>query len=168
MFDALIRSEPVPSAAFEGKGATISLAQLMVRYSLRAQQAQALETALKAKLPRKIGETAGGIACLGPDEWFLRADAGTAIPNGAGLPIAIVDVSERSIGLVVEGPNAATLIMSGCPQDLDSFAVGKASRTIFETVEIILIREAEDRFHIEVWRSFAPWLWTALTEAASD
>jgi sarcosine oxidase, subunit gamma len=57
--------------------------------------------------------------------------------------------------------------MSGCPQDLDRFAVGKASRTIFETVEIILIREDEHQFHIEVWRSFASWLWTALTEAAS-
>jgi sarcosine oxidase, subunit gamma len=57
--------------------------------------------------------------------------------------------------------------MSGCPQDLDLFAVGKASRTIYETVEIILIREAKDRFHVEVWRSFAPWLWTALTEAAT-
>ena len=49
---------------------------------------------------------------------------------------------------------------------LELFAVGKASRTIYETVEIILTREAGDRFHIEVWRSFAPWLWTALTTAA--
>ncbi|MFM2409210.1 MAG: hypothetical protein RL481_38, partial [Pseudomonadota bacterium] len=101
------------------------------------------------------------------DEWLLLADPGAAMPTGAGLPVAITDVSDRSIGIQVEGPRAAALIMTGCPQDLDRFPVGKASRTIFETVEIILIREAEHRFHIEVWRSFAPWLWTALTEAAS-
>jgi heterotetrameric sarcosine oxidase gamma subunit len=35
------------------------------------------------------------------------------------------------------------------------------------TVEIIIIREGEDRFHVEVWRSFAAWLWTAFTAAAS-
>jgi sarcosine oxidase, subunit gamma len=167
MSDVMTRSDPVASTPFAGKGVTISLAPPMARYSLRARQAQALETLLKVKLPKSIGATAGGMACLGPDEWFLRADADTAIPTGEGLPIAITNISERSVGLVVEGPGAAQLIMSGCPQDIERFAVGKASRTIFETVEIILIREAEERFHIEVWRSFAPWLWTAFTQAAS-
>jgi sarcosine oxidase, subunit gamma len=167
MSDVLKRSEPLPSTTFVGKGVTISLAPPIARYSLRARQALALETVLKVKLPKKIGETEGGIACLGPDEWFLRAEADTTIPMGADLPVAITNVSERSIGLVVEGVAAASLIMSGCPQDLERFAVGKSSRTIFETVEIILIREAEERFHIEVWRSFAPWLWTSLTKAAS-
>jgi sarcosine oxidase, subunit gamma len=167
MSDGLTRSEPVPLGAVAGRDVMISLAPPMARYSLRARQAQALETVLKVNVPKKIGETEGGIACLGPDEWLLLADAGAAMPTGAGLPVAITDVSERSIGIKVEGPRAAALIMSGCPQDLDRFPVGKATRTIFETVEIILIREAEHRFHIEVWRSFAPWLWTALTEAAS-
>jgi sarcosine oxidase, subunit gamma len=167
MSDKLSRSEPVPSTAFTGKGVTISLAPPMARYSMRARQAQALETLLGIKVPKKIGETEGGIACLGPDEWFLRADADTMIPMGEGLPLSITNVSERSVGIVVDGPGAAALIMSGCPQDLDRLAVGRASRTIFETVEIILIREAEDRFLVDVWRSFASWLWTALTETAT-
>jgi sarcosine oxidase, subunit gamma len=167
MSETMTRSEPVPATPFVADGVTMSLAPPMARYSLRARQGQALETLLGVKVPKKIGETEGGIACLGPDEWLLLADAGAAMPTGAGLPVAITDVSERSIGIKVEGPRAAALIMSGCPQDLDRFPVGKATRTIFETVEIILIREAEHRFHIEVWRSFAPWLWTALTEAAS-
>jgi sarcosine oxidase subunit gamma len=167
MSDVLTRNEPVPTAPFVAEGVTISLAPPMARYSLRARQGQALETLLGVKVPKKIGTTEGSIACLGPDEWLMRAPAGATIPMGAGLPVAATDVSERSICLIVEGPQAAKLIMCGCPQDLDKFAVGKASRTIYETVEIILIREAEDRFHIEVWRSFASWLWTALTEAAS-
>jgi sarcosine oxidase, subunit gamma len=166
MSDRLTRNAPVPTAPFVAEGITIHLAAPMARYSLRARQGQALETLLGVKVPKKIGATEGGIACLGPDEWLMRCPLETPVSMGAGLPVAVTDVSERSICLIVEGSRAAQLIMSGCPQDLDHFAVGKASRTIYETVEIILIRDAQDRFHVEVWRSFAPWLWTALTTAA--
>lgn len=166
MSDVLSRSEPVFTSPFIASGVTVSLAPPMARYSLRARQAHALETVLGVKVPKKIGETAGGIACLGPDEWLMRDALGTKIPSGQALPVAITDVSERSVCLIVEGPRAATLLMSGCPQDLDLFTVGKASRTIYETVEIILIRQSEECFHVEVWRSFAPWLWEALTVAA--
>lgn len=167
MSEHLMRSEPVPMEPFVTSGVTISLAPPMARYSLRARQGQALETLLGVKVPKKIGSTAGGIACLGPDEWLLRAPAGTPIPIGAGLAVSVTDVSERSVCLIVEGLRAAETLMSGCPQDMDVFAIGTARRTIYETVEIILIREAEDLFHVEVWRSFADWLWTALTNAAS-
>lgn len=167
MSDALVRSEPVSMTPYVAAGVTISLAPPMARYSLRARQPQALETVLKIKIPKKIGEMLGGVMCLGPDEWLMRAADGTAIPLGEGLPVAVTDISERSICLTVEGPRAAETLMSGCPLDLDRFAVGRATRTIYETVEIILIREAADRFQVEVWRSFAPWLWAALTTAAS-
>jgi sarcosine oxidase, subunit gamma len=167
MSDLPFRAEPVPTPPFLAEGVSISLAPPMARYSLRARQGQALETLLGVKVPKKIGATQGGIACLGPDEWLLRAAPGTMIASGNGLAVAITDISERSICLVVDGSRAAEIIMTGCPLDLDHFAVGRATRTIFETVEIILIRENDDRFHIEVWRSFASWLWTALTTGAS-
>lgn len=167
MSDPLLRTDPVSGEPLVGNGVKLSLARPMARYSLRARQAQALETVLKVKVPKKIGATEGGIACLGPDEWLMRTAPEAAIPTGEGLPMAITDIGERALCLIVEGPRAATTIMSGCPLDLDSFAVGRATRTIYETVEIILIREAQDRFHVEVWRSFAPWLWTALATAAS-
>jgi sarcosine oxidase, subunit gamma len=167
MSDVLLRTDPLSAETFSAPGVTVSLAPPMARYSLRVREAKALETLLKVKLPRKIGTTEGGIACLGPDEWLMRAATGTAIPTGAGLPLAITDISERALCFIVEGPRAAETIMSGCPLDLGTFAVGRATRTIYETVEVILIREAEDRFQVEVLRSFAPWLWTALTKAAS-
>jgi sarcosine oxidase, subunit gamma len=166
MSDILMRSEPVSATPFVAAGVIISLAPPMVRVSLRARSAQALETILNVKVPKKIGATEADIACLGPDEWLMRTEAGTILPSGAGLAVAITDVSERSICLVVEGPRAAEILMTGCPLDLDKFAVGRATRTIFETVEIIVIRVAEEQFHVEVWQSFAPWLWTALTTAA--
>lgn len=167
MTDPLARQEPVPLTPFVATGVTISLAPAMARYSLRARQAQALETLLGQKVPKKIGATDGGIVCLGPDDWLLRAEAGAVLNAGSGLPLSVTDTSERAICLIVEGPRAAALLMTGCPLDLDHFAVGRATRTIFETVEIIVIRDADDRFHVEVWRSFADWLWTALTTAAS-
>ena len=167
MSDGPTRNEPVPSTPFLAAGITISLAAPMKRYSLRARTAQALETLLNVKVPKTIGATESGIACLGPDEWLLRADVDNEMPTASGLPVAITDISERSVCLVVEGTGASELLMTGCPLDLDNFAVGRATRTIYETVEIIILRDAEDRFHVEVWRSFAPWLWTALTTAAS-
>lgn len=167
MSDALTRHEPIPTTPFVAAGVTISLAAPMNRYSVRAHSAQAVETVLNLKVPKKIGATEGSIACLGPDEWLLRAEASAAMPTGAGLPVAITDISERSICLIVEGPRASEILMAGCPLDLDQFAVGRATRTIYETVEIIIIRDAENRFQVEVWRSFSAWLWTALTTAAS-
>jgi sarcosine oxidase, subunit gamma len=168
MSDLLSRTEPVPTRPYVAKDVTISLAPPMARFSLRAREASALETELGINLPKKIGTTEGDIACLGPDEWLLRAPAGTRIPTVEGLAIAVTDVSERSVCLTVEGPMAADILMSGCPQDLHRFAIGNARRTLYETVDIILIREAEDKFQVEVWRSFATWLWTALTIAASQ
>ena len=166
MSDALIRHEPVTETPFVAQGVRISLAPPMQRHTLRARNAQDLESLLKVKIPRKIGASEGGIMCLGPDEYYLRSQAGATIPTGEGLPVAVADVSERSICLVIEGPRAAEILMSGCPLDLRQFAVGRAARTMYETVEIILIREAEDRFHVEVWRSFSAWLWMAMTTAA--
>ena len=166
MSDALTRSESVRTERFVGEGVSIALAPAMARFSLRARQAQALETVLGIKLPKRIGETEAGIACLGPDEWLLRAPAGTTLAIGAGLPVAITEVSERSICLIVEGARAVEVLGAGCPLDLDRLALGRATRTVFETVEIILLRTGEERFEIEVWRSFAPWLRTALETAA--
>lgn len=168
MSEAMTRAEPVAHEAFVRAGVSIRLAPPLARFSLRAHQAQALETVLGFKLPKRIGTTEGGAACLGPDEWLLRLPAGTSMAMGGGLPLAIMDVSERSVALIVEGPRAADVLMAGCPLDLARFAVGRARRTIFETVEIVLIRSGQHRFEVEVWRSFAPWLQLALTNAAEQ
>jgi sarcosine oxidase subunit gamma len=40
-----------------------------------------------------------------------------------------------------------------------------AARTMFLKTEIVLWRQAETRFHVEVWRSFAPYLVGHLAEA---
>jgi sarcosine oxidase, subunit gamma len=77
MSDLLTRTESVPTTPFVADRVTISLAPPMARFSLRARQGQALETLLGVKVPKKIGAIEGDIACLGPDEWLMRAPAGT-------------------------------------------------------------------------------------------
>lgn len=149
----------------EGTGVRLSHAETKARYSLRARDAAVLAEVLGRALPGKIGDTAEGIACLGPDEWYAVLPEGTTLPKGEGLPVSVVDVSSRALGFVLEGPGALAVLSSGCPLDLAKLAVGRATRTVFETFEIVVWREAEDRWHVEVWRSFATWLWHAFLAA---
>lgn len=167
MVEVATRSAPVPSDPAVFDGVRIALAEPMARWSLRARDSGKLAEVLGRAVPARVGESADGMACLGPDEWLLRLPAGSTIPDGEGQPVSIVDISERSIGLVVEGGNAMAVLASGCPRDVSRFPLGYSSRTIYEGVEILIHREADDRFVVDVWRSFAPWLWTALTTAAS-
>lgn len=153
-------TEPV-----DGDGVRLSLAEGKVRYSMRARDPAVLEGVLGHALPRKIGDTSDGIACLGPDEWYVVLPDNFDLPRGEGLAVSVVDVSSRAIGFVLEGPRALAVLSSGCPLDLAKMSVGRATRTVFETVEIIVWREAEDRWHVEVWRSFATWLWNAFLAA---
>ena len=167
MADTATRSVPVPVDAAEFAGVSISLGAPLARWSLRARDAKALAKSVGHKVPVKIGTTEGGMACLGPDEWLLRLPAGAAIPMGEGLPLSVVDISERAITLVLEGPRAIDVLQSGAPRDLSKMAIGEARRTIYETVEMVLIREGAERWSVDVWRSFAPYLREALVTAAS-
>jgi sarcosine oxidase subunit gamma len=167
MAEAAIRTAPVPTEPAIYRGATIELAPPLARYSLRARDPKALAKLLARDVPETIGTTKGELACLGPDEWLLRTPIDTVMPDCSGQLLSVVDVSERAVTLVVEGPRAAEVLMAGCPRDLDKFAVGQAARTVFETVEIIVLRTGAERFEIEVWRSFAPWLHLALSTAAA-
>jgi sarcosine oxidase subunit gamma len=114
---------------------------------------------------------------LGPDEWLLIAPAAEAaalrqVLSAAldGIAHALVDISTRQIALLVDGPDAATLLNTGTPLDLSlaAFPVGMVVRTIFEKAEIVLWRSAEHSFRVEVWRSFAPYVRALLETAASE
>ena len=132
-----------------------------------------------ADLPSRLGLTGqgdkGSALWLGPDEWLLIADgADAAAVSGVlesvleGTAHSLVDVSHRQIGLIVSGPAAARVVNAGCPLDLGlkAFPVGFATRTLFDKVEMVLWRRAEAKFHVEVWRSFAPFLVASLAEGA--
>lgn len=159
-------ASPLPDAPIGAEGVVIAPAAPLRRYALRARDAGTLAAATGRVLPDRIGREVGGIAQLGPDEFLALLPEGEALPLGEGQPVSVVDISSRAVGIVVEGQRAAEVIMAGCPLDLDGFANGRVTRTLFETVEIVLRRESDTRFHIDVWRSFAPWLWQSLVSAA--
>lgn len=167
MSEVLVRHEPIPAEPFVGREVEVRAAPLLARFSLRARHAAELEKQLGRPVPQKIGTSDKGLLCLGPDEWLLLAPVGTTVHADAAT-VAGTEVSDRNVGIVVEGPRAAEVLSAGCPLDFDRFDIGRATRTIFETVEIIVVREAAERFHVEVWRSFAPWLWTAFTTVATE
>ena len=166
MADLPIRSDPVPAEALAFTGGNMALALADKRYSLRGELA-ALQAFASASLPSRIGDisdqAAGLAVMLGPDEWLLL---GTISGDGAGQPVSITEITERQIGITLKGPRAAEILTSGCPLDLERLAVGRGTRTIYETVEIVVMKRGAEQYHIEVWRSFAPWLWAALVAAA--
>ena len=112
---------------------------------------------------------------LGPDEWLLIAPEAEGAPLArsleaalAGLPHSLVEVSHRQGACRLHGPQAALLLATGCPLDLDesAFPVGMCTRTVLAKAEVVLWRTAAQRFRLEVARSFVPYVAQFLAEAA--
>lgn len=173
-FAAAVR--PVPAAE-------LSVVQRATRLSLRVDPGQlgSVGSAFGTEIAAKAGTFTASddrlALWLGPDEWLLIAndEAPSVVADRitealGGTPHAIVDVSERSVTLVLAGPMAATVINAGCPLDLslDAFPVGSGTRTVLAKSEILLCRTAEDAFLIDVWRSFSPYVWQYLDEARRE
>jgi len=131
------------------------------RFSVRTADPSA------AGLPARIGETGGGpgftVFCLGPDEWMQVGET-----DAPGAPAISVDISDREVAIAISGPGAVDVIAAGCPRDLRRFAPGRAVRTLYAGVDVILWRQAADRFEIHVWRSFAPFVRHRLETVARE
>jgi len=157
----------------------ISAAEDAARFSLRIDPSEAATAAIAfgAPLPTRIGQTAssgGRLALqLGPDEWQLLAplSEGDAIVESFGrlqTPHSLVDVGHREVGILVEGEAALLALRSAIAFDVEAMPVGTGCRTVFDKAQIILIRETENRFRIEVWRSFADHVWHILHAASRE
>jgi sarcosine oxidase subunit gamma len=151
------------------------------RYVLRGGAAAqaAAQAAFGVRIPSEACRAAAdgerAALWLGPDEWLLLAPEAHADAVGAALsealralPHSLVDVSHRQTACSVRGPQAATLLVAGCPLDLDpgAFPVDMCTRTMLAKTEVVLWRTGVEAFRIEVWRSFAAYLSQFLAEAA--
>ena len=147
---------------------TIAALPPVARFNLRVRSADlaAASKAFGVPLPQRIGQGvhADGRSAwaLGPDEWLLHAPEADASAIAAAFatiradtPHSLVDISDRELAIAVEGARAEELLTAGCPIDLRRIDPGDAKRTVFDTAQIVLLRDAPDRFRIEVWRSFA-------------
>lgn len=162
-------------------GATVGRLPPVARLNLRLRPGgeAAASKALGVPLPGRIGEGAasGPRAAwkLGPDEWLLHAPEAeeTAITAAFAairgeVAHSLTVISDREVTLSVTGAGAAELLSTGCPIDLSRLAPGQAKRTLFDSVQVVLIRDSEDAFRLEVWRSFAPHVEDLLQLAARE
>ena len=126
---------------------------------------------------RAVSKSARSALWLGPDERLLLAAQSelTELQDLlskalAGRAHSLVDVSHRQCALEVSGPEAGLLLNCGCPLDLDpsAFPVGMCTRTVLGKAEIVLWRTAGHSFHLEVWRSFVPYVSKVLALAAHE
>ena len=176
MPDAVI-AERRPALAghrFANAHVTLAPAPPAARWSLRGDAKDAGK-ALKAKLPTapntsaaKDGRTA---LWLGPDEWLVIGDEVEERPEApAAETFAATDVSHRNVAILVSGEGAAATLNAGCPRDLsvEAFPIGACARTVLGKAEIVLLRTDKDAFRVECWRSFAPYVWAFLEDAAAD
>ncbi|MGV1987791.1 sarcosine oxidase subunit gamma [Agrobacterium sp. 22-221-1] len=177
-------SSPVPGTLAESKAARVNILPAQGRLSLRVRGDLApLNAALGLTLPDRIGlRGASGdieVLRLGPDEWTVLAPVSAvegliAACAGvyAGHPHSLVDISGREVTLLIEGPQAAELLTLGCARDIDTIAVGEGRRTIFDGVSVVLWRDAENRFRMDIWNSFVSHLGhlleTGCKELAAD
>ena len=160
---------------------SIRVAADCARLSLRIEETSVFRAAeaFGCALPGRIGEVSVSMdrlaIRLGPDEWHLMAPLEDldAIEQAFAeiyreCPHSLVDISHREVGIDIEGEMAALALCSGIAFDVETMPVGTGCRTIFDKAQIILIREAEDRFRIEVWRSFADHVQGILQAAARE
>ena len=173
------RRPALAGRSLSAPGVKVEMLPPAERVSLRAPQASlaALSKALGVTLPTKpkTSATKAGrtVLWLGPDEWMIIDEAGNdPLADCAKVTVlhSAVGISHRNVGISVVGPAATVTVGSACPQDLsiDVFSVGAASRTILGKSEIVLLRTAQDTFRVECWRSFSDYVFTLLSEAASD
>ncbi len=148
-------------------------ARLSLRLPAAAIQpaAEALGIELAIPLNRAVVTDGRTAIRLGPDEWLLLLPEAEAAPMAARLETrlpdgcySLTDISHRQTGIVLEGSAVADILNGGCPLDFDlaAFPIGMATRTIFFKAETVLWRQSEARFYLEVWRSFAPYVWNLL------
>jgi len=169
LFDQAI---DIPEVLLSG-AVTAGLVAEKRRYNLRikAGDVAAFKKTSKLKLPVKINTASisNDMSCfkLGPDEWIVIADPSKRQELDAVfhdmsnvLTFSVTDISHRNVALELSGPKAETLLNVGCPLDLSlaAFPIGKVTRTVFESAQIMIARVDEQSFYVETWRSFGPYL----------
>ncbi|CAM03760.1 sarcosine oxidase subunit gamma [Saccharopolyspora erythraea NRRL 2338] len=157
--------------------------QITLRLDPKGAAAERVGTALGTTLPKQPGEVAvsGNVLVLwmGPDEWLLVAQEGTAealqstLADAVGAEhAAIVDVSAHRTIVDVAGSKAEELLNKGCALDLHprSFETGRCAQTMLARAEVVLVRrhDAVPGFWVFVRSSFARYLADWLADAASE
>ena len=160
---------------------TLSVLPPVARLNLRIAPAdlRSASQAFGVELPTKVGhglhKDGRSAWCMGPDEWLFHApeaeqsaivEAFARVRDDAAHSLVVISDREVTYGLT--GPRATELLTTGCPIDLRRIGIGNAKRTVFDTAQVVLIRDGEDDWRLEVWRSFAPHVEALLATAQAE
>ena len=164
-------------------GLEMGPAPTAARFALRCRPAHVAHLGSTFGVPLPVAACRAAMAgdraalWLGPDEWLLLAADGAqaAIQDAfaaqcTGLSFSLVDISQQTVGLVLDGSAARDALSLGCPLDLDAtvFPPGSCTRTVFSKCEIILWRSSAQTFRMELLRSYADYAWRLLGLAFAD
>ena len=178
--DKVVQQEPLAGRRYASSGISLETAPFCERIALRAAPDAIVPIGKKIGISIPVKPKTSKILkkitalWLGPDEWLILAPVGSGLAGQFagldGLLFSAVDVSHRNTAIYIEGTQAASTLNAGCPQDLSitAFPKGACSRTILGKSEIILHREAHERFRIECWRSFSDYVWNFLVDAGKS
>ncbi len=151
------------------------------RFSLRISTEQLKKASIAFGMD--IADNVGGMSskaqkyalCLGPDEWLLLAPQKASeeiVARFAKLAKnnshSLVDVSHRTVGIEISGQLAQLTLSAGCPLDLENMKVGRCTRTLMDKAEIVLMKLGEQKYRLEIIRSFAPYVWSFLEKSGQD
>ena len=166
MADAALYLTDLPACTrliLRGRAATIEAATAPLGFALPVQPCRSVTVRDRSAL------------WLGPDEWLILAAPADSIAAALAQVLqphahSLVEVSQRQCAIEISGTAAADVLNAGCPLDLDAtaFPVGMCTRTVLARSEMILWRVAGEKFHLEITRSFAPYVRRFLLEAARD
>ena len=136
-----------------------------------------IENGLGVSWPTVTGIVGGGradILCIGPTDWLvvasdpeasvLKSRLDTLFEGGA---FRATDVSQSLARIQVAGPNARDLLAKGCSLDLHPplFPPGRAARTRFAGLAVIVRRTSTATFELVVTRSYLEYLMSWFADA---
>jgi len=139
---------------------------------------EGVETATGLSLPTEANtlqqNASNRLFWLGPDEWLLHCELDqineitAAIESQLqGFHSAVTEVSDYYTVLKLDGPDVEALLRKGCPLDLHTnvFKVGDIAQTRFGHASILLFRQADEAWEIQVRWTYAEYLWDYLVSA---
>ena len=146
--------------------------------SSQPQMVDAISKALSIAPPVVANTKATGesveIYWMGPDEWLahcpLEQTESVALElesQLAGLHHAVVDVSDYYTVLQFSGPQSEAVLRRGCPLDLHPgvFPAGSIAQTRFGHASILLDRQDEFTWNIQVRWTYAEYFWDYIVSA---
>ncbi|WOI56700.1 sarcosine oxidase subunit gamma [Palleronia sp. LCG004] len=160
----------------ENAAARVTALDPVARFSLRAHKGdrEAVGSALGLDLPMRVGQVAGEemrALCIGPDEWLVHlpeAAADRVREVRIDAPHSLTEITDRELSFRIDGPRATELLTLGWPRDPASIAVGEGRRTVFDGASVILWRDGEEDWRMDIWRSFAPHVVSLLVTGCTE